>query len=80
MDPCLFSLSSPNGVLHGLIGVHVDDGLCCGDSVFSEALSKLETTFPLVPSVRAISYLLEYELDRIPRAIYTWIRLNTSRE
>jgi hypothetical protein len=46
MDPCLFSLSSPNGVLHGLIGVHVDDGLCCGDSVFSEALSKLETTFP----------------------------------
>ena len=46
LDPCLFSLSNGNGKLHGLIGIHVDDGLCCGDQVFTETLKKLEARFP----------------------------------
>ena len=46
IDPCLFSLADADGTVHGLIGMHVDDGLCCGDSVFEQALQKLEAKFP----------------------------------
>jgi hypothetical protein len=46
-DPCVYLLykegsDRPSGV----IGMHVDDGLCGGDSFFDEQLSKLETIFP----------------------------------
>ena len=38
-DPCVFLLKDP--VQHqtiGIIGVHVDDGLCCGNHVFMKKL------------------------------------------
>ena len=46
LDPCLFSLSDVNGHVHGLLGVHVDDGLCCGNATFNAAIDKLEKKFP----------------------------------
>lgn len=46
LDPCLFTLASADGKVHGCIGIHVDDGLCCGDSVFDKALADLERKFP----------------------------------
>ena len=46
LDPCLFSLADEYGNVHGLLGIHVDDGLCCGDSVFSKTIDKLEEKFP----------------------------------
>ena len=46
LDPCLFSLADENGNVHGLLGIHVDDGLCCGNSVFSKTIDKLEEKFP----------------------------------
>ena len=46
LDPCLFTLQSENGQVHGHIGVHVDDGLCCGDALFNKALIELEKKFP----------------------------------
>eukprot|EP00435_Cladocopium_sp_Y103_P029622 s3705_g7.t1 len=46
LDPCLFSLVDENGIVHGLIGMHVDDGLCCGDEQFERVLRKLEERFP----------------------------------
>ena len=46
LDPWLFSLPDGNGKLHGLIGIHVDDGLCIGDHVFTETLKRLEARFP----------------------------------
>ena len=45
LDPCLFILADQNGV-HGVIGMHVDDGLCFGDTIFDNALNKLEEKFP----------------------------------
>ena len=46
LDPCLFTLQGENGQVHGHIGVHVDDGLCCGDALFNKALIELERKFP----------------------------------
>ena len=44
-DPCAFVLEH-NGVTQGLIGIHVDDGLCCGTPMFHEKLKALEEKFP----------------------------------
>ena len=46
LDPCLFTLQSSGGTVHGHIGIHVDDGLCCGDATFDNALRQLEEKFP----------------------------------
>ena len=52
MDPCLFvlpkkSISSPEEPkIHGVLGVHVDDGLGGGDQVFNHAIKMLEKRFP----------------------------------
>lgn len=46
-DPCVFVLQNPkNGATEGLIGVHVDDGLCCGSEMFHSKLKCLEKKFP----------------------------------
>ena len=50
-DPCLFVLREPQesskvGQLSGLIGIHVDDGLCGGNEFFYKQLAKLEKIFP----------------------------------
>ena len=45
-DPCVFVLrSKQSGVPDGVIGVHVDDGLCGGNSRFQEKLALLEKQF-----------------------------------
>jgi len=46
LDPCLFALTGKEGQVHGLIGMHVDDGLCCGDMTFLKALNQFESKFP----------------------------------
>ena len=46
LDPCLFSLADEHGNVHGLLGIHVDDGLCCGNSVFNKTIDQLEAKFP----------------------------------
>eukprot|EP00435_Cladocopium_sp_Y103_P071338 s690_g37.t1 len=52
MDPCLFVLprksqgSKNEPKIHGVLGVHVDDGLGGGDHVFSEAIRALEKRYP----------------------------------
>lgn len=46
-DPCTFVLQNPRtGVTEGLVGVHVDDGLCCGSKYFHQQLKRLEEKFP----------------------------------
>ena len=46
-DPCLFVLRNPmSGATEGLVGVHVDDGLCCGSKLFQAKLDALEKKFP----------------------------------
>ena len=46
-DPCVYLLYKENSKTpSGVIGMHVDDGLCGGDEYFSEQLAKLEAVFP----------------------------------
>ena len=46
-DPCVFVLNHPKtGKTDGLIGVHVDDGLCCGAEYFQAQLKELASKFP----------------------------------
>lgn len=49
-DPCCFVLHELNAqgqsTTEGLIGIHVDDGLCCGTPKFHEKLKQLEKKFP----------------------------------
>ena len=49
-DPCCFVLHSENSngqpTTEGMIGIHVDDGLCCGSPKFHAKLKQLEQKFP----------------------------------
>ena len=45
-DPCVYLLyKNDSETPSGIIGMHVDDGLCGGDEYFMEQLNKLEKTF-----------------------------------
>lgn len=45
-DPCVFILKSPDtGKISGVLGVHVDDGLCGGDEYFSRQIRKLSKKY-----------------------------------
>ena len=46
LDPCLFSLPGPQGFIHGIVAIHLDDGLACGDQIFERTLKELEKHFP----------------------------------
>ena len=46
-DPCLFLLRNPKTLKpHGVLGIHVDDGLCGGDEVFREKIGLLQKQYP----------------------------------
>ena len=46
-DPCVYVLYKPNQQEpSGIIGIHVDDGLCGGDSYFDQKLTLLEQKYP----------------------------------
>ena len=46
-DPCTFVLYDQTGMRpEGIIGIHVDDGLCGGNDRFLEKLKQLETKYP----------------------------------
>ena len=46
-DPCTFVLVNPKtGTTEGVIGIHVDDGLCCGSKLFQDKLMALSKMFP----------------------------------
>ena len=45
-DPCLYVLRDKDLRPHGVIGIHVDDGLCGGDAVFRDKLKQLQEKYP----------------------------------
>ena len=46
-DPCQFILRHPQtGHLEGVLGLHVDDGICGGSDYFGEKLMQLEKKYP----------------------------------
>ena len=49
LEPCIFQLVTINKgkrILHGAIGVHVDDGICGGDEFFHQQLDQLKEVLP----------------------------------
>ena len=47
LEPCMWRLFEADGRLCGLLGVHVDDVLCCGDgSHFEKKMALLRQSFP----------------------------------
>ena len=45
LEPCVFLLYSQDH-LHGILGMHVDDGVCGGDKVFAQKVEALEKHLP----------------------------------
>ena len=46
-DPCAFVLTHPvTQKTEGILGIHVDDGLCCGSGYFQTKLQELAKRFP----------------------------------
>eukprot|EP00435_Cladocopium_sp_Y103_P060955 s399_g22.t1 len=47
LDPCVFVLPQRDGQgIHGIVGVHVDDGLGAGDKTFEATIAQLEAKYP----------------------------------
>ena len=49
LEPCVFLLESYKNhhrKVHGILGTHVDDGVCGGDEYFHQQLEKLKTVLP----------------------------------
>ncbi len=49
LEPCIFLLESqgPKGrILHGILGTHVDDGICGGDQYFHDQINRLKEVLP----------------------------------
>ncbi len=45
-DPCVFLLKRPQSdTISGVLGVHVDDGLCGGDEYFSQQIHRLSKRY-----------------------------------
>ena len=66
-DPCVYLLykegfNKPSGV----IGMHVDDGLCGGDAFFDEQLSKLEAIFPFGAKKTQSFTFTGIEMNQLP--------------
>ena len=46
MDPCVFILRDENQRPEGILGVHVDDGICGGNQRFQQKIDALEKKYP----------------------------------
>ena len=49
LEPCIHYLEtqvSGKRILHGVLGTHVDDGVCGGDSIFHQKIQELQTRLP----------------------------------
>ena len=47
LDPCIFVLPNHrDNSIHGVVGIHVDDGIGAGNAYFQQCIAKLEQKFP----------------------------------
>ena len=75
-DPCTFVLPKQPSTfhhgeqgeetsgIHGILGVHVDDGIGGGDKVFQEAIAKLEARFPFGNKRHGSFVFTEIQVDQ----------------
>ena len=76
-DPCLFILRDSNsGQPDGILGLHVDDGLCAGNERFLKVLEQLERSIRLDQRGFPNSLSLELTCPKLP--MVTSIYLNPS--
>ena len=69
LDPCIFILQSGEGStrkLHGILGMHVDDGLCGGDPKFISLVQRLQETLPFGSQKEGKFTFTGIELDQLP--------------
>ena len=66
-DPCVdLSYKEGSNKPSGVIGMHVDDGLCGGDAFFDEQLSKLEAIFPFGAKKTQSFTFTGIEMNQLP--------------
>ena len=76
-DPCLFTLRDPHDQsTAGVIGLHVDDGICGGNSLFMSKLDQLEKKYPFGSKKIHQFTFTGIEMNQLPN--YT-IHMNQSK-
>ena len=76
-DPCLFTLRNPHDQsIAGVIGLHVDDGICGGNSFFMSKLDQLEKKYPFGSKKLHQFTFTGIEMNQLPN--YT-IHMNQSK-
>ena len=69
LEPCIHYLESwKNGkrVLHGILGTHVDDGVCGGDQVFHDKLNILRQSLPFGSFKQRKFVFTGIQLEQLP--------------
>ena len=69
LEPCVFLLESfKNDVrtLHGILGVHVDDGICGGDAYFHQQLETLSKSLPFGSFKKRKFTFTGIQLEQLP--------------
>ena len=71
-DPCLFLLRHPNtGNLEGVLGLHVDDGICGGTPYFQQKLDALEKQYPFGTKKHRNFTFTGIEMNQMPDGTIT---------
>ena len=71
-DPCQFILRhETTGALEGVIGLHVDDGICGGSQYFEKKLAILEKKYPFGSKKMKQSTFTGIEMDQLPSGTIT---------
>ena len=69
LEPCIHYLESwKNGerILHGVLGTHVDDGVCGGDSWFHDRVEKLKKVLPFGSFKQRRFVFTGIQLEQLP--------------
>ena len=65
LEPCVWMLYT-QGKLRGIVGIHVDDGVCGGDAVFRQKIADLQRQLPF-GSQKARSFVFTgIQLEQLP--------------
>ena len=71
-DPCQFILRhETTGALEGVIGLHVDDGICGGSQYFEKKLAILEKKYPFGSKKMKQFTFTGIEMDQLPSGTIT---------
>ena len=65
LEPCVFLLRTANQ-LHGILGMHVDDGLCGGDKLFQAKIDELEKVLPFGSRKAQAFTFTGIQLEQLP--------------